>query len=214
MSSLQAVIGSPGSSIAPLRRVVLEGGHEDLTRRAAGGCRKAFSALMTAHKEDLYRFVRRRLADPEEAYDIVQKAFVSAWCAIDRFDPQRPFEAWLRSIALNKCRDHARRAFVRKATFGASPVDGVDSVREEGASPEEVLIARDELAALSRAMEALPQHLRDALMLTTVDGLSQAAAAAALGCSIKAIEYRVSRARGIIAQKLDLRDRRNDFMAK
>jgi RNA polymerase sigma-70 factor (ECF subfamily) len=159
---------------------------------------------MTAHKEDLYRFVRRRVADPEEAYDIVQKAFVSAWCAIERFDPQRPFEAWLKAIALNKCRDHARRAFVRKAILGANPVNAADSVREEDASPEDVLIAREELAALSRAIEALPQRLRDALMLTAVDGLSQAAAAAALGCSIKAIEYRVSRARKLVAREIGL----------
>jgi RNA polymerase sigma-70 factor (ECF subfamily) len=200
--SSTCVLTGPPASVAPLQRVVLEA--EDLARRAANGDRGAFSTLMMRHKEDLYRFVRRRVADPEEAYDIVQKAFVSAWRAIDRFDPQRPFRAWLRSIALNKCRDHARRTFVRKAHFGAAPVNGVDSLREDRASPEDVLIARDELAALSRMVAALPQHLRDALMLTAVDGMSQAAAAAALNCSIKAVEYRVSRARKIVAQELGL----------
>lgn len=71
---------------SPLRRIVLEGGADDLARRAVGGDRAAFSALMTAHKEGLYRFVRRRVPDAEEAFDVVQEAFVSAWKAIARFD--------------------------------------------------------------------------------------------------------------------------------
>jgi RNA polymerase sigma-70 factor (ECF subfamily) len=126
---------------------------------------------------------------------------------MDRFDPERSFAAWLKSIALNKCRDHARRTFVRKAVFGASPADGAASVREESPSPEQALIARDELSALARAIAALPRHLRDALMLTAVDGMSQAAAADALNCTIKAVEYRVSRARKIIAQEIGISEK-------
>ncbi len=47
----------------PLRRIVLEGGSDDLARRAVGGDRAAFSALMTAHKQPIYRFARRRASD-------------------------------------------------------------------------------------------------------------------------------------------------------
>lgn len=203
MATIKAAPASSSVLQAPFRRVVFTGGAQDLARRAADGDRDAFSTLMSAHKDDLYRFVRRRTSDAEEAYDIVQETFVSAWGAIGRFDPERPFVAWLRSIALNKCRDRARRVYVRRAIFGAQPAQAPEA-RDEGASPEDVLIARDELARLARTVERLPQHFREALMLTTVDGLSQAAAAAALKCSVKAVEYRVSRARDIIASELGL----------
>ena len=187
---------------SPLRRIVLEGGADDLARRAVGGDRAAFSALMTAHKEGLYRFVRRRVPDAEEAFDVVQEAFVSAWKAIARFDPDRSFGVWLRSIALNKCRDRARRAVVRHKLMGYCPPEAVDLVRDEALSPEEDLIVRDDLANLASALANLPCHLKDALMLTAVDGMSQAAASAILGCSVKSIEYRVHRARAMLAQQL------------
>lgn len=193
-------VARPGAPA--LRRVVAEGGPEDLARRAASGDRRAFAALMTAHKDDLYRFVRRRALDPEEAYDIVQDAFVSAWGAMSRFDPARPFGAWLRSIALNKCRDRARRAALRRGIWGACPPEAAERVRDERPSPEDEVVSRADLAALKAALAALPAHLRDALMLTAVDGLSQAAASAVLDCSVKALEYRVHRARELLAAEL------------
>ena len=188
---------------SPLRRIVLEGGADDLARRATSGDRAAFSALMTTHKEQLYRFVRRRMPDAEEACDVVQEAFVSAWMAIGRFDPDRSFGVWLRSIALNKCRDRARRATVRQKLLGYCPPGAVELVRDEALSPEDDLIVRDDLANLASALAILPIHLKDALMLTAVDGMSQAAASAILGCSVKSIEYRVHRAREMLAQQLE-----------
>jgi RNA polymerase sigma-70 factor (ECF subfamily) len=187
---------------SPLRRIIQEGDADDLARRAVRGDRAAFTALMTAHKDQLYRFVRRRMPNSEDACDVVQEAFVAAWKAIGRFDPDRSFGVWLRSIALNKCRDRARRAVVRRALLGSCSSGAAELVRDEALSPEDDLIVRDDLAALARAMAALPAHLRDALMLTAVDGMSQTAASTILGCSVKSIEYRVHRAREMLAQQL------------
>lgn len=204
IGSTQALGAVLRPSSSPLWRVAQEGGVDDFARRAIKGDRRAFSALMTTHKEGLYRFVRRRTPDAEEAYDIIQEAFVSAWGAIDRFDPDRPFGAWLRSIALNKCRDRARRAAVRHLLLGSCSAAAAERVRDQNPTPEDDLIARDDLAALGRAMAALPSHLREALTLTAVDGMSQAAASAVLGCSVKSIEYRVHRAREIVAREIGL----------
>ena len=192
---------------AQLPRVVRVNVGDDVTLLAINGDRRAFGTLMSAHKEALYRFVRGRTADPEEAYDIVQEAFVSAWGAMSRFDPERSFATWLRTIALNKCRDRTRRASVRRGLRGSCEASATERVRDPGPSPEDELIARDTLAVLARALAALPGHLRDALMLTGVDGLSQAAASAVLGCTVKSIEYRVHRAREILAHEIGLNPR-------
>lgn len=177
---------------------------DSLAHRAHRGDRDAFATLMAQHKEALYRFVRRRTNDPEEAYDLVQEAFISAWSAIDRFDPERVFGAWLRSIALNKCRDHARRRNVRWGLRAPCSDGAAERLRDEAPSPEEDIIARDDLIKLQHAVDALPRHLREALTLTAIDGMSQTAAAEVLGCTVKAIEYRVHRAREIIAKALGI----------
>lgn len=201
MHSTRALEGNSRAQ-SPLRRIVMDGGVDDLARRAAQGDRGAFTALMTSHKGDLYRFVRRRVPNDQDSADVVQESFIAAWTAIGRFNPDRPFGAWLRSIALNKCRDRGRRVAVRHRLMGSCPDGAAEMVRDEALSPEQELIVKDDLASLARVVSALPNHLKDALMLTAVDGLSQAAAGAVLGCSVKTVEYRVHRARQILAQQL------------
>lgn len=191
-----------GQVRSPLRRAAFIGGFDDQIARAQRGDRTAFSALMSAHKDDLFRFVRRRVADADAASDVVQEAFVAAWGAMASFDPERSFKTWLHAIALNKCRDAARRAATRRTFWGQCP-DGDDlRVADERPSPEAETISREEVRILRQALATLPEHLREALMLTAVDGLSQAAASATLGCSVKSLEYRVHRARELLASEM------------
>lgn len=195
----------PGQDRSPLRRVVFADGFDDVIARARRGDRAAFSMLMSGQKDDLYRFVRRRVADADAASDIVQEAFVAAWGAMASFDPERSFKTWLRAIALNKCRDAARRAATRRAFWGGCPNGDDLRVADERPSPESETASREELRMLREALETLPEHLRDALMLTAVDGLSQTVASATLRCSVKSLEYRVHRARELLAAEMERR---------
>lgn len=182
---------------------------ETLESRAASGDREAFGRLIQAGKADLYRFVRRYVGDADEAYDLVQEAYASAWVAIRRYDPARPFEAWLRTIAINKCRDWSRRRKVRRWLTSAVPLDGVEaaSVRQDEPAPDDAVASRELLDALDRAVVALPSRLKEPLLLTAIDEMSQAQAAAVLGVTVKTIETRVARARCRLAQALaPLRD--------
>ena len=137
---------------------------------------------------------------PDEAYDIVQRSFVSAWSGLGRYDPARPFAAWLRTIALNKCRDHARRAAVRRLLTIPAFGRAVDMVADPQPNAEAQWIARERLGALDRAIAALPRPLKEPLLLTVFAGLSQAEAARELGISVKAVETRVRRARRALAK--------------
>ena len=83
-----------------------------LAQRAVAGEDAAFAILMQRHKAALYRFIRRYVGHDDDAFDILQDSFVSAWTALKRFDPQRPFPVWLRQIALNKCREQLDAAIV------------------------------------------------------------------------------------------------------
>ena len=71
-------------------------------------------AAYRAHGSELYRFVLRGLGDPGAAQDVVQEAFLRAWRAADRFDPElASLRVWLFAIARNAMLDHARAAKVR-----------------------------------------------------------------------------------------------------
>ena len=159
---------------------------------------------MARHKHWVYRFVRRYVGDADEAYDVVKDAFVAAMSSLHRYGTERPFDVWLRRIALNKCRDKARREAVRRA-FGLSRKGSEETAAVPGptAGADETVAASAALKALHQAIAALPAALKEPLVLTVLEGLSQKEAGALLGLSAKAVEVRVYRAKRQLAEMLD-----------
>ncbi len=177
---------------------------EALVRCAAAGDEPAFGRLMRRHKEALYRLIRRLTGDPDLAYDLLQETLVSAWRNLHRFDPALPFLPWARRIALNKVRDEARRRSVRRMLLGWAPDAVTANVADQAPLPDAVAGDRAALARLDRAIAALPLALRTPLVLTAIEGLSQAEAGAQLGISAKAVETKVSRARRELRRVLNI----------
>ena len=179
-----------------------------LVARVLSGQDAAFTALMRRHKTRLYVFVRRHVNTAEDAYDIVQEAFASAWRALKSYDSSRPFDVWLRRIALNKCRDRARKEAVRRRAFGVFglPTEAAEQAADERAGAEDAQIADETLRRLEAALRALPGHLREPLILTALQGLSQREAAEVLGLSPKVVETRAYRARKQLAAVLERSD--------
>lgn len=169
----------------------------ELVAAAAAGDERAFTALMRRHKEPVYRLLRHLTGDADEALDLLQETFAGLWRALPRYDPARPFAAWARRAALNRARDWGRKRSVRRLFVGWLPGldDGSMARADDKASPETMVGDALVLRAVERAIAALPAKLREALVLTAIEGLSQAAAAELLGVTEKTIETRVYRAR-------------------
>lgn len=180
-------------------------GDAALAKAAAGGDERAYAELVARHKDGLYRLLRRYLGEPEEARDAVQEAFIAAWGALSRYDPSRPFGAWIRTIAINKARDRGRRLALRRLIFGDRSVDdaGVGERPDPGPLAHDAILERERMAALDRAIARLPSGLRAALVLTALEERSQQEAADILGISAKAVETRAYRARKILAEVLE-----------
>jgi len=174
------------------------GGDSDaaLVEHALAGDDAAFAQLMARHKQWAFRFVRRYVGNADDAYDVLQDTFFSAWLALARYQPHRPFDIWLRRIALNKCRDRARREAVRRVFTGfmGGDSDSID-LPDTSAGPEAQAAAGQELEQLERSLAALPRSLKEPLLLTALEGLSHQQAAEVLGLNAKAVEMRIYRAR-------------------
>lgn len=175
----------------------------ELVSQATRGDRGAFTELMSRHQARVHRLVAR-LVRGEATFDIVQETFVSAWRNLHKFDQTRAFPAWLHAIALNKCRDYGRRNAVRRFITGDWDAASADTKDEAAPNPEQIVEDRQTLSALERAIGELPVNLKEALVLTALEGLSHAEAAAILGASPKGVETRIYRARQILAAKLGL----------
>lgn len=168
----------------------------ELAALCIAGRTAAFAEILGRHREPIFRIVAASIGDPDEALDLVQETFVSAHSALRRYDLHRPMRGWLTTIALNKCRDWGRRRAVRRLVAFALPLDdAAERVVEDRPLHDVEAEDREALQHVARAITNLPTTLREVLVLRTIEGLSQAETAAALGVSEKAVETRLRRAR-------------------
>ena len=174
----------------------------ELAALAVAGRQTAYRELLARHREAVFRLVRATIGESAEAIDVTQETFIAAFAALKRYDPDRPFIAWLKRIALNKCRDWARRRTVRSFFTRAVPLEDALSIADDAALADTQAADRAELARVSAAITRLPARLREVLLLRAVDGLSQAEAADVLGVTEKAIETRLYRARAKLEEML------------
>ena len=173
---------------------------QELASLAVAGQGQAFRELMRRHKDPVFRLIRNNVGDAETAVDLLQESFVSAFAAIHRYDSSRPFRFWLSRIAVNKCRDWARRRAVRSFFSFARPIDADEDFASDAPGPEREAESRAELARVEKAIAGLPHPLREVLTLRTIEEFNQTETAAILGISEKAVETRLYRARGQLKQ--------------
>jgi RNA polymerase sigma-70 factor (ECF subfamily) len=171
-----------------------------LVNAVLAGESRAFTELMRRHKEAVYRLARQYVGDGDEAYDLAQETFLSAWTALSGFDTSKSLSAWLRRIALNKCRDWSRRRQVRRFFFAAKSID--DGLVDVAQPAPAAGVDEKRMAGLDAGIAALPRSLKEPLLLTVFKGLSHKEAANVLHISPKAIEVRVYRARQLLARAL------------
>lgn len=173
----------------------------ELAALTLAGRQTAFADLMRRHREPIFRLIRGYVGNTEDALDLVQECFTSAYAHLDRYDQARPLRAWLSRIAINKCRDWARRRTVRRLLLAAGSFSKAEAeVADPMPAAADALADRQELELLWTAIADLPATLKEPLILRTIEGLSQAETAEVLGISEKAVETRLYRARNKLAE--------------
>ena len=179
---------------------------ERLTPQRGGGARPAspeavcFDTLVAQHQEAIRRLVFRLLAWSHEAEDIVQEVFLVALKSLAKFRGDSRPATWLTRIAINKCREHRRNFLVRLRAL--TEPEAWRARRAGRPSPVAQAIDRETAQRVRRAMRALPQKYREAMVLRCLQGLTARQAAALLGISAGAADTRLQRARAMLKEAL------------
>jgi RNA polymerase sigma-70 factor (ECF subfamily) len=153
--------------------VAIVGSDEDLMVRVQAGDPQALAALIDRWRGPLYAFLWRRAGDGAD--DLFQESWIRVARARDRFDRSRRFSTWLFQIANNLCRDRWRRLDARRRALDSFHQE-TRATGSDVAAPS--LPAEDRLA---RRIEALPERLREVLVLRYYQDQSEAEIAEILG---------------------------------
>jgi RNA polymerase sigma-70 factor, ECF subfamily len=168
--------------------------------RLAGGHDAALNDLMNRHAERLFHFLVRSLQNETDAADLVQETFVKIFQSRAKFDPQQKFSTWLFTIASNLVRDRYRwRSRHQQVSLDAEN-DQTESALKDTLTaveppPDQRMQTEERADEVRKAVAALPEDLKQPLILAVYQDLPQAEIAAALKCSVKAVETRIYRAR-------------------
>jgi RNA polymerase sigma-70 factor (ECF subfamily) len=154
----------------------------ELVRAFLVGDEEAFEELWRRHEATVHAVVRRYARAPEDARDLVQRAFIRALSASRRGFPARPskpflFRAWVLRIAANLGKNHARD----EARWRTEPLDVVPEAVDGAPAPEDVLLRRERERLVRQAVLELPRRQREVLTLRLDAGLSFEEVAEALG---------------------------------
>jgi RNA polymerase sigma-70 factor (ECF subfamily) len=140
----------------------------------------------------VHRLVRRLAGWSADADDLVQDVLVAALAARTKFRGDAKLETWITRIAVNQCRAHARKQWLRKRLFqtwaAARPAASVPPASETADDNEQSALVRQTVAAL-------PTKYREAIVLCYLQNMTAAEAAAVLGIRHGTVEVRLTRAR-------------------
>lgn len=161
----------------------------DLQAAAARGDSEAYGRLLEAHLPVARRVARGLLGEPADADDAVQDACLSAWRAIRRYDPARPFRPWFLRIVVNSATDFRRRQSLRHGV----PLD--EGLVAGGASPERETDRALLATRLRAALATLPERQRAAVVLFDAEGYPHAEIAEILGVAEGTVRADVFHAR-------------------
>ena len=176
--------------------------------RYAAGDDAAFLAVYQALEPRLMRFALQGTRARAAAEDVVQQTLLQIVDARARFVRGAPVVPWAYAIARRLIIDrHRHRAREAALPGGEGAGDRVGDVAAGGPSPEEALEHRRREHELRQALALLPPAHREAFQLTSVEGLSIAAAAEALGITPGMVKIRSHRAREALRQADARRER-------
>ena len=175
--------------------------------RLIDGDDSALNELMERWQKPLHLFILRYVGNYADSVELAEETFVRVYHHHSRFNFKSKFSTWLLTIATNLCRHHARW-HTRHPTFSLDDTASMEEASDEylSISAEETpsaLAERSELAKLVRdEIARLPDDLKTVILLFEYESLSYDEIGGIFGCTPKAVETRLYRARKLLAKKL------------
>ncbi len=177
----------------------------ELVQRAKNGDKTAFDMLVRKYQHRIAAVVSRFVRDYAECQDVVQDSFIRAYKSLSGFRGDSQFYTWMYRIAVNTAKNHLSSK-KRRPSFDVE-LDDAENIEggiyiQNNDTPEHELL-RDEIAqVVSKALEQLPEDIRQAITLREMEGLSYEEIADVMNTPVGTVRSRIFRAREAIDARL------------
>jgi RNA polymerase sigma-70 factor (ECF subfamily) len=179
----------------------------ELLRRCRAGDERAYRELVTRYQRQVYTLAFRMVRSGEDAEDIAQETFVRVFRSLARYDPARPFAAWIHTITARLSIDLIRRRKNRPLSLTLGGTEGEEErtldIEDPGLGPDEVVSHGEEERNTGALIDSLPPHYRVVVMMRHQQDLSYEEIAEALKLPLGTVKARIHRAREILKKRLE-----------
>jgi len=187
----------------PMNGQMRDQADETLVEEAKNGSLDAYAELVRRVQERIFATVYGMTRNHQDAADLVQDTFLSAYRALPGFGGRSSFYTWTYRIAVNLTLNHLKRKTREKDREVLDENRAIpDAGPAAGTSPEADSARAELRERLDEAVASLPPIYRAAFALVAVDGWSHARAAEVLGCSENTVSWRMHKARKMLQARL------------
>jgi len=155
-----------------------------------------FEILVGNYQQRIYATLLGMLGSPQDAEDVTQETFITAFRKLDQFERRSSFYTWLYRIAFNAAIDLQRRKKRAKNQFvGSNNVDITQAADLHAESAASVVIAKETVTQVQLALSRLDEERRNIIVLRDLQGVDYAEIASMLDIPIGTVRSRLHRAR-------------------
>lgn len=173
--------------------------------RLQAGDDLALNEIMNRWTPRIHAYLFRLLGNSEDAKDLTQETFVAVYSSSGRYRPTAKFSSWIFGIATNQARQRIRWR-MRHPEVALEVLDEenepVGHHQTDTQTPVTIMETSERAKAVRRAIQSLPVAMREMLLLAEYEDLPQSEIAKIVGCSVKAVETRLYRARRVLKERL------------
>ncbi len=166
-----------------------------LIDRCLDGDEAAWEQVIARFKRRVFHIAYKFTGRHDKAEDLTQEVFLKVFRSLDKFNRDADFSTWLSSVARNYCIDHYRASKREKEVVVEDLVAFDLAPASPGSNPHRALEDRDRRSFLRRGLEALPDKLREAVVLRDLHGLSYQEMAERLALPEGTVKSRINRGR-------------------
>jgi RNA polymerase sigma-70 factor (ECF subfamily) len=165
---------------------------------AKAGNDASFEHLLQRYRTPLVNFLYRMVRDSATAEDLAQEVFLRVYRARHGYEASAKFTTWLfriaTNLALNRIRDTRYRQMEVSLDVRAEDDQPVMELPARELRVDQILIERDRTVIIRRAVEALPEKQRIAVLLHKYEEMDYCEIAKVLECSEAALKSLLFRA--------------------
>ena len=174
----------------------------ELIERCLRKDNSAWERIVSRFKRKVFHIAYKFTGRHDDAEDLTQEIFLKVFRSLEKFNRDADFSTWLSSVARNYCIDHYRASKREKEVLVDDLVAFDLAPAPIGSNPHRALEDRDRRSFLRRGLEALPEKLREAVVLRDLQGLSYQEMAERLGLPEGTVKSRINRGREELSRLL------------